>query len=112
MLLIRGRGFGTRSTGLRGTVMARTRNLTAAVAALTCAALITAGCSSGGGNGARGKSGPIRIWYSNNAQERGGGKATVAAWNKDHPDQQVPGEETPAGTSSEKVITAAIAAGN
>ncbi|NUR24866.1 MAG: sugar ABC transporter substrate-binding protein [Catenulispora sp.] len=92
--------------------MARTRNLTAAVAALTCAALITAGCSSGGGNGGQAKSGPIKIWYSNNAQEVTWGKATVAAWNKAHPDQQVTGEEIPAGTSSEEVITAAIAAGN
>ena len=36
----------------------------------------------------------------------------MAAWNKPHPDQQVSGEEIPAGRSSEEVITAAIAAGN
>ncbi|GAA1982480.1 extracellular solute-binding protein [Catenulispora subtropica] len=92
--------------------MARMRTFTAAVAALACTALITAGCSSGGGKGGQAKTGPIKIWYSNNAQEVTWGKATVAAWNKDHPDQQVSGEEIPAGSSSEEVIGAAIAAGN
>jgi multiple sugar transport system substrate-binding protein len=89
------------------------RTFPAAAATLACAALITAGCSSGGGNGGKTpKAGAIKIWYSNNAQEVSWGKATVAAWNKDHPDQQVTGEEIPAGSSSEEVITAAIAAGN
>ncbi|NUP48884.1 MAG: sugar ABC transporter substrate-binding protein [Catenulispora sp.] len=94
--------------------MANKRTFTAAVAALACTALLTAatGCSSGGGGGGKAKSGPIKIWYSNNAQEVSWGKATVAAWNQAHPDQQVTGEEIPAGTSSEEVITAAIAAGN
>jgi multiple sugar transport system substrate-binding protein len=93
--------------------MANKRTFTAAVAALACTALLAAaaGCSSGGGGGDA-KTGPIKIWYSNNAQEVAWGKATVAAWNKAHPDQQVTGEEIPAGPSSEEVITAAIAAGN
>lgn len=92
--------------------MAKPRTLTAAVAALACTALTLAGCGSGGSGGGKPASGPIKIWYSNNAQEVAWGKATVAAWNKAHPDQQVGGEEIPAGSSSEEVITAAIAAGN
>ena len=40
------------------------------------------------------------------------GKAVVDAWNKDHPNEQVTGEEIPAGTSSEEVIGASITAGN
>jgi multiple sugar transport system substrate-binding protein len=92
--------------------MAKMRTFTAAVAALACTALSLAGCSSGGSGGGKPSSGPIKIWYSNNAQEVAWGKATVALWNKAHPDQQVSGEEIPAGSSSEEVITAAIAAGN
>ena len=92
--------------------MARLRTFTAAVAALACTALTLAGCSSGGSGGGKLSSGPIKIWYSNNAQEVSWGKATVALWNKAHPDQQVTGEQIPAGSSSEEVITAAIAAGN
>jgi multiple sugar transport system substrate-binding protein len=92
--------------------MAKLRPFTAAVAALACTALTLAGCSSGGGGGGKPTSGPIKIWYSNNAQEVAWGKATVALWNKAHPDQQVSGEEIPAGSSSEEVITAAIGAGN
>ncbi|GAA2040934.1 extracellular solute-binding protein [Catenulispora yoronensis] len=92
--------------------MANKRTFTVAVAALACTALLAAGCSSGGGDSGKAASGPIKIWYSNNAQEVAWGKATVAAWNTAHPDQQVTGEEIPAGTSSEEVISAAIAAGN
>jgi multiple sugar transport system substrate-binding protein len=92
--------------------MAKLRTFTAAVAVLACTALMLAGCSSGGSGGGTPSSGPIKIWYSNNAHEVSWGKATVALWNKAHPDQQVSGEEIPAGSSSEEVITAAIAAGN
>ena len=54
--------------------------------------LILAACgSSGGGSGAASGSagaaaakGPIKIWYSNNAEEVAWGKAVVDAWNKDH----------------------------
>ena len=85
-------------------------------------ALVLAGCigdNGGGGTSASGATGSaattkgaIKIWYSNNAEEVAWGKAVLAAWNKDHPDEQVTGEEIPAGTSSEEVIGASITAGN
>ena len=91
----------------------------------TALVLLTAGCISdngGGGTPASGgaspaasalsATGPIKIWYSNNAEEVAWGKAMVTAWNKDHPDEQVTGEEIPAGKSSEEVIGASITAGN
>jgi multiple sugar transport system substrate-binding protein len=55
--------------------------------------------------------GPIAIWYSNNAEEVTWGEAVVAAWNKDHPSEQVTGQQIPAGKTSEEVIGAAITAG-
>ena len=55
--------------------------------------------------------GPINIWYSNNAEEITWGEATVSAWNKAHSDQQVTANQIPAGKSSEEVIGAAITAG-
>jgi multiple sugar transport system substrate-binding protein len=74
------------------------------------------GGSSGGASGAAASAatatGPIKIWYSNNAEEVAWGKAMVTAWNKDHPAEQVTGEEIPAGKSSEEVIGASITAGN
>ncbi len=36
----------------------------------------------------------------------------MTAWNADHPDEEVTGEEIPAGESSEEVIGASITAGN
>jgi multiple sugar transport system substrate-binding protein len=83
-----------------------------AVAGLLTATLALTACggSSSGSTGAP-TTGPIKIWYSNNAQEVAWGKATVAAWNKLHADQQVTAEEVPAGKSSEEVIGAAITAG-
>jgi multiple sugar transport system substrate-binding protein len=79
--------------------------------------LLLAACTSGGGSAAPAGSaaaakGAIKIWYSNNAEEVAWGKAVVAAWNKDHADEQVTGEEIPAGKSSEEVIGASITAGN
>ncbi|BDI24124.1 extracellular solute-binding protein [Herbiconiux sp. L3-i23] len=56
--------------------------------------------------------GPITIWYSNNEQEVEWGEAMVEAWNAEHPDEQITGQEIPAGKSSEEVIGAAITAGN
>ncbi|MGI8530692.1 MAG: extracellular solute-binding protein [Geodermatophilaceae bacterium] len=56
--------------------------------------------------------GPIDIWYSNNPEEVAWGEAMVEAWNAENPDAEVSGQEIPAGTSSEEVITAAITAGN
>ena len=83
-----------------------------ALAAAT--ALVLTGCS-GGGNASSSDAmqakGPITIWYSNNEQEVQWGKAAVASWNEDHPDQQVKGQEVPAGKSTEEVIGAAITAG-
>ena len=81
------------------------------------AGLIFASCGGGGGGAASqgqavGARGPIKIWYSNNAEEVKWGKDVVAAWNKDHPNEQVAAEEIPAGKSSEEVIGAAITAGN
>ncbi|HEY4889130.1 MAG TPA: extracellular solute-binding protein [Candidatus Dormibacteraeota bacterium] len=76
-------------------------------------ALVTAACggsvpSSSQTSAAKG---PIAIWYSNNAEEVTWGEAVVAAWNKDHPSEQVTGQQIPAGKSSEEVIGAAITAG-
>src|SRR5450759_3195848 len=68
--------------------------------------------ASGAAASAAGATGAIKIWYSNNAEEVAWGKAVVTAWNKDHPDQVVTGEEIRAGTSSEEVIGASITAGN
>lgn len=80
-------------------------------------ALALAACSGGSGGGASPSSaakahGPIKIWYSNNAQEVAWGKSMVKAWNAHHPKEKVTGQQIPAGKSSEEVITAAIAAGN
>jgi multiple sugar transport system substrate-binding protein len=87
-------------------------------AAAVGAALALAACSGGGGDGGGGSSdaeaatGPITVWYSNNEQEVAWGEAMVEAWNADHPDEEVTGQEIPAGSSSEEVIGAAITAGN
>ncbi len=85
---------------------------------LTTAAALTltlAACGGGGGggsaSGAQTAKGPITVWYSNNEQEVAWGKAMVAEWNAAHADQQVTGQEIPAGKSSEEVIGAAITAG-
>ncbi len=83
----------------------------------TALVLLIAGCigDNGGGGGPASDAtatGPIKIWYSNNAEEVTWGKAMVTAWNKDHPAEQVTGEEIPAGKSSEEVIGASITAGN
>jgi multiple sugar transport system substrate-binding protein len=82
------------------------------VAAGVIGAFALAGCSGGGGGSGTSGTGPITIWYSNNEQEVAWGKQMVEAWNKDHPDEKVTGQEIPAGKSSEEVIGAAIAAGN
>jgi multiple sugar transport system substrate-binding protein len=70
------------------------------------------GSPASGSAAAAGPTGPIKIWYSNNKEEVTWGKTVVDAWNKDHPNEQVTGEEIPAGTSSEEVIGASITAGN
>ncbi|TDQ00850.1 extracellular solute-binding protein [Labedaea rhizosphaerae] len=91
------------------------------IALVTGAALALSACGiddgGGGGGGqdasaAAAKHGPITIWYSNNTDELAWGKAAVAQWNAQHPDEKVTGQEIPAGKSSEEVIGAAITAGN
>jgi len=79
---------------------------------LAAGALALTGCAAGAGSGSADGRGDITIWYSNNEQEVAWGKQMVAAWNVDHPDEQVTGQEIPAGKSSEEVIGAAITAGN
>ena len=84
-----------------------------ATALIATGALALVACSAGGGNADAGTSrGDITIWYSNNEQELEWGKQMVEAWNADHPDEQITGQEIPAGKSSEEVIGAAITAGN
>jgi len=92
--------------------MRRTVTGTALAATLGVA---LAACGGGGGqdSGAAARShGPIKVWYSNNAQEVAWGKAMVAAWNAKHPKEKVTGQEIPGGKTSEEVIGAAITAGN
>jgi multiple sugar transport system substrate-binding protein len=74
-----------------------------------------AGCATDTGGGpapaASMATGPITIWYSNNPEEVAWGKSMVKAWNAEHPDQEVTGQEIPAGKTSEEVIFASITAG-
>ena len=86
-----------------------------AVAVAAIAGLSLAACSGGGGGSSSSDltaTGPITVWYSNNATELEWGKQMVEAWNAENPDQKVTGQEIPAGKSSEEVIGAAITAGN
>jgi multiple sugar transport system substrate-binding protein len=84
-------------------------------AALTLS-LALAACGGGGGSSSTSEAnttrGPIKIWYSNNAEEVKWGESVVGAWNKDHANEQVTAEQIPAGKSSEEVIGASITAGN
>jgi multiple sugar transport system substrate-binding protein len=95
-------------------VHSRTLKVLALSASLTVA-MTFAACGGGGASsspgGAIAAKGPITIWYSNNEQEIAWGKAMVAKWNAANADQQVEGQEIPAGKSSEEVIGAAITAG-
>lgn len=76
--------------------------------------MVLTACSGGSGSDAGSADGrcDITIWYSNNENEVAWGKQMVEAWNADHPDEQITGQEIPAGKSSEEVIGAAITAGN
>jgi multiple sugar transport system substrate-binding protein len=86
--------------------------------------LVLAACGGGGGaatssgptstpkNSKIDATGPISIWYSNNAQEVAWGEQAVASWNAIHPDQKVSGQQIPSAQSSEEVIGAAITAGS
>lgn len=80
-------------------------------ATLTLALSACGGTGTGGDDDAATATGPITIWYSNNAQEVAWGEQAVDAWNAAHPDEQVTAQEIPAGKSSEEVITAAISGG-
>jgi multiple sugar transport system substrate-binding protein len=90
-----------------------TRRWLTGIATASLATLALTACSGGGGASTDlTATGPITIWYSNNEQEVQWGKAMVDAWNADHPDEEITGQEIPAGKSSEEVIGAAITAGN
>ena len=86
------------------------------LAAAFTLSLALAACGGGGGSPSTSEAnttrGPIKIWYSNNAEEVKWGESVVAAWNKDHANEQVTAEQIPAGKSSEEVIGASITAGN
>ncbi|CAN5220122.1 extracellular solute-binding protein [soil metagenome] len=83
------------------------------IAAFAAAALVLTACAGNqASTGTPDKHGDITIWYSNNEQELAWGKQMVKSWNADHPDEQITAQEIPAGSSSESVIGAAIAAGN
>lgn len=89
------------------------RRITGGIAAAVVGALALAGCSGGGSNsGGADARGDITIWYSNNESEVAWGKQMVDAWNAENPDEQITGQEIPAGKSSEETISAAITAGN
>lgn len=86
-----------------------------AATASAAAVLLALTACSGGGEAANTDAltarGDITIWYSNNEQEIVWAKAMVEAWNAENPDEQIKGQEIPAGDSSEEVIGAAITAG-
>lgn len=83
------------------------------LAAFAISAMLLTACAGGqASTGSPDKHGDITIWYSNNEQELEWGKQMVAAWNDANPDEQITAQEIPAGSSSESVIGAAIAAGN
>ncbi|WP_150307580.1 extracellular solute-binding protein [Planctomonas psychrotolerans] len=98
----------------------RTRRTLATASAAALALVAVTACSSGGDGGGGGNGGgggeegrgDITVWYSNNEQEVAWAEQMIEAWNADNPDQQVEGQEIPAGASSEEVIGAAITAGN
>lgn len=82
--------------------------------ALTLTLAVTTACGGGGQDAeeARGSTGPIKIWMSNNPEEIAWAEQMVEAWNADHPDEKITAQEIPAGKTSEEVISAAITAGN
>ena len=83
-----------------------------AAASVLVASFALTACGGGGGGGSADGRGDITIWYSNNEFEVAWGKQMVEAWNAENPDEQIKGQEIPAGKSSEEVIGAAITAGN
>jgi multiple sugar transport system substrate-binding protein len=89
------------------------RTLITATATAAVALLAFTACSGGGGakTDALTARGDITVWYSNNEFEVKWAKAMIDAWNADNPDEQIKGQEIPAGKSSEEVIGASITAG-
>ncbi|MET0480647.1 MAG: sugar ABC transporter substrate-binding protein, partial [Mycetocola sp.] len=89
------------------------RTLITATATAAVALLALTACSGGGGatTDALTARGDITVWYSNNEFEIKWAKAMIEAWNAENPDEQIKGQEIPAGKSSEEVIGAAITAG-
>jgi len=90
----------------------RSAAVIAVSAALVMGTTAACGSDSGGSSGNTKARGPIKIWYSNNAQEVAWGNQVVAAWNSAHPKEKVSAQQIPAGKSSEEVIGAAITAGS
>jgi multiple sugar transport system substrate-binding protein len=85
----------------------------AGIAVLTLVAVAACGGGSkSSGTDAAKSHGPIKVWFSNNAQEVAWGKQAVDAWNAAHPTETVSAQEIPAGQTSEAVIGASITAGN
>ncbi len=84
------------------------------ITALVLGLGLTAACGGGGQDAeeARGSTGPITVWMSNNPEEIAWAEQMVKAWNAENPDEKVTTQEIPAGKTSEEVISAAITAGN
>jgi len=87
----------------------RTSRLITVLAASVALGLSLAACGSDGGGSSSSDAltakGPITVWYSNNKQELAWGKAMVAKWNAANPDQTVTGQEIPAGTTVDGLLT-------
>ncbi|MGS2619561.1 ABC transporter substrate-binding protein [Micromonospora sp. LZ34] len=80
---------------------------------LLVGSLLLAACGDGSdGDTATATRGPITVWYSNFEPEIKWAQQMIEAWNAEHPDEKITGQEIPAGKSSEEAITAAITAGN
>ncbi|MET4637489.1 extracellular solute-binding protein [Mycetocola sp. 2940] len=89
----------------------RTRIAATASAAAVLLALTACGGGDAANEDASTARGDITIWYSNNEFEIEWAKAMVEAWNAENADEQIKGQEIPAGKTSEEVIGAAITAG-
>ncbi len=86
--------------------------LATALATTIVAGLAGCGQSGTSASDAAKAHGPIKIWYSNNADEIAWGKQMVASWNAGHPKEKITAQQIPTGKSSEEVIGAAITAGS
>ncbi len=84
--------------------------LATALATTIVAGLAGCGQSGPSASDAAKAHGPIKIWYSNNADEIAWGKQVVSSWNASHPKEKITAQQIPTGKSSEEVIGAAITA--